>query len=255
VTSPGSNLYAEWRAQEDARWLLRERELPQPPERLLQSIWRHQRLRRDLLRTLDGRPVRVLHPGFWNREAGPDFRHAIVQFGTEEPREGDVEVDALPGNWTAHQHHINPAFANVILHVVWHDGGTKAAAAAPALAMRDFLDLPMEQMQLWSASGAAESWPQSLRGACSGPLAQLSREQRDDLLRQAARARFERKAAELEYRARQAGWEQALWEGLFRALGYKQNVWPMQRVAELLPVGLCPLFCRFVAELGKEPFS
>jgi hypothetical protein len=73
-----------------------------------------------------------------------------------------------------------------------------------------------------------------LRGACSAPLAQLQPGQRDDLLRQAARARFERKAGELENRARQAGWEQALWEGVFRALGYKQNVWAMQRVAELL---------------------
>jgi hypothetical protein len=37
----------------------------------------------------------------------------------------------------------------------------------------------------------------------------------------------------MQARARQAGWEQALWEGLFRALGYKQNFWPMQRLGEL----------------------
>jgi uncharacterized protein DUF2851 len=33
-----------------------------------------------------------------------------------------------------------------------------------------------------------------------------------------------------------------LWEGLFRALGYKHNVWPMQRLAELRPrwvAGVC----------------
>ena len=53
--------------------------------------------------------------------------------------------------------------------------------------------------------------------------------------RQAALIRFERKAREIEARARQAGWEQALWESLFRALGYKQNTWPLQRIAELLP--------------------
>jgi hypothetical protein len=33
-------------------------------------------------------------------------------------------------------------------------------------------------------------------------------------------------------RARNSGWEQALWENLFRALGYKHNVWPMQSLAE-----------------------
>jgi hypothetical protein len=33
-------------------------------------------------------------------------------------------------------------------------------------------------------------------------------------------------------RARHCGWEQVLWENLFRALGYKHNVWPMQNLAE-----------------------
>jgi hypothetical protein len=74
-----------------------------------------------------------------------------------------------------------------------------------------------------------------LRGACSAPLSQLNIGQTEELLRQAALVRFERKARELETRARQAGWEQALWEGIFRALGYKYNVWAMQHVAELLP--------------------
>ncbi len=55
------------------------------------------------LRTLDGQPVRVLHPGFWNHEAGPDFRGAVLQFGQDEPRSGDIEIDLLPQNWQAHQ--------------------------------------------------------------------------------------------------------------------------------------------------------
>jgi hypothetical protein len=56
-----------------------------------------------------------------------------------------------------------------------------------------------------------------------------------ELLRQAARIRLEAKARELQARARQAGWEQAVWEGVFRALGYRHNRWPMQRLAELIP--------------------
>ena len=56
------------------------------------------------------------------------------------------------------------------------------------------------------------------------------------LLRQAARVRLEAKAAQFSARARHAGWEQALWEGLFRALGYKHNAWPMQNLAESRPL-------------------
>ena len=37
----------------------------------------------------------------------------------------------------------------------------------------------------WAASGAAESWPESLRGACSAPLHQLNPDTREELLRQA----------------------------------------------------------------------
>jgi hypothetical protein len=48
--------------------------------------------------------------------------------------------------------------------------------------------------------------------------------------------RLRSKGAQFQARARQVGWEQSLWEGLFRALGYKHNVWPMQRLAELRAV-------------------
>jgi hypothetical protein len=235
VPGVSPSIYSQWRAQNESRLLLRERHAgPHPPERVLQSIWHHQRLQRGQLTTIDGRPVRVLHPGFWNHEAGPDFRGAVVQIGEEEARSGDIEIDWERQNWRAHQHHANPAYANVILHVVWSNG-PGAAGALPTVALEKFLDRPLNEMQTWAAGAAAEAWPDALRGACSGPLGELPREQAEELLRQAAVVRFERKALELEIRARQAGWEQSLWEGLFRALGYKQNVWPMQRVAELLP--------------------
>ena len=56
-----------------------------------------------------------------------------------------------------------------------------------------------------------------------------------ELLHQAALVRLQSKASQFQARARQAGWEQSLWEGLFRGLGYKHNIWPMQRLAELKP--------------------
>jgi hypothetical protein len=236
MSVPGvpAGFYAEWRAQNSARLLLREPDSPHPPERLLQSVWHHQRLLRDRLQTVDGHPVRVLHPGFWNHEAGPDFRGALVQIGQERARSGDIEIDLVRPNWQAHHHQGNPAFANVILHVVW-SAEPKGGNGLPTLALERFLDTPMTEMQHWAGSTAAEIWPAALQGACCGPLGQLSEEQTAALLQQAAMVRFQRKAQELEIRARQTGWEQALWEGIFRALGYKQNIWPMQRVAELLP--------------------
>jgi len=81
--------YAQWRVRCGVVPVLRE-DRDSPPERLLQAVWQHQRLLRAQLKTLDGQPVRVLHPGFRSAEGGPDFRSAIVQIGDEPPRAGNA---------------------------------------------------------------------------------------------------------------------------------------------------------------------
>lgn len=230
-----SNHYAQWRRDHGLEGSLREgREAP--PENLLQAIWFHQRLQRDRLRAVDGRTIRVLHPGFWNREPGPDFRRAMVQFGTEAPRLGDIEIDLTCADWKSHGHEGNPNFRDVVLHVVWK---ASDAAKQPTLAMESVLDSPIGDLSLWLGSESARAYPAALLGQCCGPLRDLSAERLTELLRQAAFIRLQSKAAHLQARAKEAGWEQALWEGLFRALGYKQNLWPMQRLAELR-ARICP---------------
>jgi Protein of unknown function (DUF2851) len=227
------SFYAQWRVQSGAVQRLRD-EQDSPPERLLQAIWQHQRLLRERLQTVEGVPVRVLHPGFLNLEGGPDFRSAVVQVGEGPARSGDVEVDLRSGGWHAHGHDRNPAFRNVLLHVIW-ESGAPAAGAPPLVLLRQVLDAPLGELSLWLGGETAHSFPQELRGNCCGPLRRLSSGQLQELLKQAAGVRLRSKAAQFQARARQSGWEQSLWEGLFRALGYKHNVWPMQRLAELRP--------------------
>jgi hypothetical protein len=247
-----NNLYARWRLQSGAAPLLREPG-ESPPERLLQAVWQHQRLKRDRLKSLDGEPVRILHPGFANREGGPDFRDAVIQFGSAPPRSGDVEVDIHAAGWHAHGHDRNPAFERVILHVIWSGArsGTRArppgvrppaagstgTGSAPrptpvTVAIGDQLDAPAGDLGVWLSPAPGDLLPERLRGRCSGVLQELSPDQRSRLMREAAQIRFEGKARQLQARAREAGWAQALWEGIFRALGYKHNVWPMHCLAE-----------------------
>jgi hypothetical protein len=224
-----SNHYAEWRRQTGLALSLHDA-AEAPPERLLQAVWFHQRLHRDQLRTSDGRAVHVLHPGFWNREAGPDFRGAVIQFAGEAACTGDVEIDLRSGDWRAHHHDGNPNYRNVVLHVVWEG---EDSTGQPTLALKGMLDSPLSDLALWLGSETAKSFPIELLGQCCAPLRQVPSEKLAELLHQAAFLRLQSKAAQLQARARQAGWEQALWEGLFRALGYKQNLWPMQRLGEL----------------------
>lgn len=227
------NLYFELRTSFGVARKLSDDETS-PPERLLQTIWQHQRIRRDQIKGADGKPLTVLHPGFWSFEGGPDFRDALVQFGSDTPLRGDIEVDIRPSGWRAHNHHRNPAFENVILHVVW-DAEQGAAGGPPFIALRPLLDSSIGELSQWLSGESARELPEEQRGKCCAPLRRMSPEQVLALLRQAAEVRFAAKAGWFHARARQAGWEQSLWEGMFRALGYKNNVWPMQRIAELRP--------------------
>ncbi len=244
------NCYAAWRARLGAANVLRD-ENDLPAERLLQAVWLHQRLRRDRLKTAEGKPVRIFHPGFASAEGGPDFRGAVIQIGDAAPRSGDVEIDLRAGGWRAHGHDRNPNFQNVILHVVWDDVGIRASACQnrespnplksglqplpPRLSLSDSLDAPLSELGLWLESESPRLFPENLRGQCCGPLRELDEAQLTGLLREAAGARFQAKAAHFRARAQHAGWEQSLWEGLFRALGYKHNAWPMQHLAESRP--------------------
>ncbi len=226
-----ATLYVKWRKQ--AHPTVFREGTSAPPEQLLQAIWQHQRIRRGDLRATDGRRAVILHPGFLNLEAGPDFRRALVQVGNAKPFECDVEVDVLSAGWRQHGHDANPAFGSVGLHVVWQ-AGANGPGGLPVVELRNQLDAPLGQ--LTDALGQAPApTPKNVRGQCSAPLRDLPAEGVTDLLGQAAQVRLKAKAAALAAVAGRTTWEQALWEGLFTALGYKQNSWPMRRIAELLP--------------------
>jgi hypothetical protein len=232
VPLPLISTYARFRTQCGAVPILRE-DTESPPENLLQTIWQHQRLLREQLKTCGGRKIQVLHPGFRSVEGGPDFRGAVIQFGDGPARSGDVEVDIRASGWRAHGHDRNRAFQNVILHVVWES--ERESNERPLLSLREVIDAPLGELSLWLGSEASQTLPENLRGKCSAPLRELDETRLRELLHQAAQVRLQSKAAQFEARAKQAGWEQALWEGLFKALGYKHNIWPMQRLAELRP--------------------
>jgi len=228
------NFYEEWRERGVATELLHDVE-PIPPERLLQQIWLHQRLRREGLVTTDGRPVRILHPGFWNHESGPDFQKAIIQFGTDTPQVGAVEIDLSSSLWKGHGHEGNPRYGEVVLHVIWE--GASKPTGRPTLIMKPALDAPLGELALWFAAEGLPK-PHAIIGQCSAPLQNLGVAALNELLRQAAQVRLHRKATQLQARARDAGWEQTLWEFTLAALGYKHNHWPMRRLGELTPWAL-----------------
>jgi hypothetical protein len=107
------------------------------------------------------------------------------------------------------------------------------------LSLNNVLDAPLAELSLSLENEPLRALPENLRGKCCAPLRELDETRLTDMLRQAARVRFENNAAQFRARAKNSGWEQALWENLFRALGCKHNLWPMQNLAETKSRWLC----------------
>ena len=90
-------------------------------ERFLHYVWRFQQFDKGNLISTSHESVSIFHPGFLNHNSGPDFSEARLKIGPMEWA-GQVEIHLRSSDWLRHGHQSDPAYHNVILHVVYeHD--------------------------------------------------------------------------------------------------------------------------------------
>jgi hypothetical protein len=86
-------------------------------EEFLHYLWKYSLYYPDKLFDNHHNKITVIHPGEYNRDAGPDFFNArILIEGTLWA--GNVEIHTKSSYFDTHGHQTDPAFNNVILHVV-----------------------------------------------------------------------------------------------------------------------------------------
>jgi Protein of unknown function (DUF2851) len=86
-------------------------------EEFLHYLWKYSLYDQDLLIDNENNRIVVMDPGEYNRDSGPDFFNArILIAGTEWA--GNVEIHVKASQFNNHGHNSDPAFDNVILHVV-----------------------------------------------------------------------------------------------------------------------------------------
>ena len=103
-------------------------------EEFLHFIWKNKLY--DAIESVDSYlDIEVIEPGLHNFDAGPDFFNAKVRVG-HTIWAGNVEIHLKSSDWEKHGHHMNPAYNNVILHLVtehdkdvFHAGGQKVLTA------------------------------------------------------------------------------------------------------------------------------
>lgn len=86
-------------------------------ERLLHYTWKNRLMPSSGIHTVDGKEVRILSVGLHNKDAGPDFFNADIIIDGEDWI-GNVEIHTRSTDWYRHGHDHDPAYDNVILHVV-----------------------------------------------------------------------------------------------------------------------------------------
>ncbi len=157
--------------------------------------------------------MKVLYPGRRSVSGGPDFQGALLEI-EGQLRRGDVELHLRSSLWHQHGHDRDPAYSQVILHVVLVDD--MPAGRGPGretLCLGPFLAETPDGM--WVARGAF------LSGNCCHAGRRL--EDLEPVVLQLARRRFERKVALFEANASAVGRDQALWEGCLGVLGHPAN--------------------------------
>ncbi|GHA72682.1 DUF2851 family protein [Pontibacter akesuensis] len=202
-------------------------------EDFLHYIWQHQYFAKADLATTDGQALQVLRVGFYNTDAGPDFREALLRVGEVE-WSGSVEVHLNASDWHRHQHQHDQKYDQVVLHVVWEadvpvtrtDG-----TLVPVLELQQRVDLRLLQtyemlQQAKNPIPCAAFWPE---------VPEITKKL---MLERALVERLEEKGEQVlqSYRSYGNDWEQATYEALLRSFGFKINQAPFEQLAKALPL-------------------
>lgn len=105
-------------------------------EALLQFIWKHSLYNPTALQTTTGETLTVIQPGTLNKDAGPDFLEARIKIGNTI-LVGNIELHIKASDWIKHGHNDDPAYHNLILHVVYEHDMAHEVKNVPLLVLKE----------------------------------------------------------------------------------------------------------------------
>lgn len=203
-------------------------------EEFVQTVWKYQLFNRNQLRTSNGSSIEIIHQGFLQHHSGPDFSAArIIIDGMLWV--GNVEIHVNAKEWNQHRHFADPAYDNVILHVVFNDDHevckTHAGRVLPCLEIAKLIPLDIIDRYERLANDY-RVFP------CAKYWNVIPKSEINDWLVQLALQRIEEKLEPIKLRLNDTKfhWEQVCFELIAKQLGFHVNAEPMLRLARSLPI-------------------
>ena len=181
-------------------------------------------------RTTAGDEIEIVQFGTWNREAGPDFHDAAIRLNGGDAIRGSVEFDFIDRSWETHGHSTNPYFDDAVLHVFTRTSESEFFTRTKS--NRNVPQVRVDPSALHDLSLA--NLPLARPGRCQAPLKDLASERVASVIEGASQFRLQRKATRLASIATNHGRDEALFQEIAGALGYKNNKLPFTLIAQRL---------------------
>ncbi len=204
-------------------------------EDFLHYLWRLQRFDQSNLCTSKGVPIQILAIGEHNQHAGPDFSNARVRIG-DTLWAGNIEIHIKSSEWMEHQHQKDPAYDNVILHVVLEEN-------MPIFDANGTL-IPCLELKHRVSPGLAKNYLRLLQQEnwipCQSQLSQVPEMTKELWMDRLLVERLEEKTKAIKAILLQSNynWEETFYRFLARSYGLKINPDAFEQLANALPLTL-----------------
>ncbi|MBC7913567.1 MAG: DUF2851 family protein [Pyrinomonadaceae bacterium] len=201
-------------------------------EDFLFYVWQFKVFSQQDLKTVDNQPIKLIHTGVLNRDAGPDFEHASLQIGDTEWA-GTVEIHIKASDWLRHNHSNDKAYNNVILHVVYEYD--------TAVYRNDGTQIPTLEIKQYIYPGIEDQYQALMENLnwipCEKHIGKIETIHLESWFMRMLIERLEKKSVLFleilnEYKG---SWDDAFYITLARNFGFKTNALPFEMLARSLP--------------------